>query len=89
MDTIKSLFNGKIKVFENMEYDSEYAALNKKLEELLDITDEKIQKDGKTYFSDKLRNAILDVQVKFGETAFTKGFALAVQLIGESYRTKI
>lgn len=89
MDIIKSLFNDKISVFENMEYDPEYSELNNELEKLLDITDEKIPKDGNTVFSDKLRSSFLDVQESFGETAFKKGFALAVQLLTECYKTKI
>ncbi len=89
MSTIKSLFNGKIKVFEDMEYDEEYDILSRNLDDLLAITDEKIPKEGKTYFSDKLRGAFADIETKLAERAFVKGFALAVQLLNESYNTKI
>ena len=89
MDIIKSLFNGNVKILEDMEYDHEYEELNHKLEALLSQTDEKMPKEGKEFFSDKVRDAFSDVQIRFAERAFVKGFALAVQLMMESCNTKV
>ena len=89
MDIIKSLFNGDVKIFEDMEYDPEYSVLNRELENLLSKTDEKMPKEDKVFFSDKLRGAFSDIETKLAERAFVKGFALAVQLMMESCNTKI
>lgn len=89
MSLINSLFNGEVRVFEDMEYDYECRAANEKLSELLEMADEKIPKDGKIYFSDKIREQVSFIEGRLAQQAFEKGVAFGVRLITESCNVKL
>ncbi len=86
MNTIKELFNGNIYPFEAMSCTKESIAADNRLNNYLEMADEVIPKDGKLFFSDKVRNEVADLQNFAAAQAFEIGFSLGVRLIAESYK---
>lgn len=85
MKTVDLLFNGKIHPFESLAYIGEGITANNRLNEYLDIVDQKIPKEDREFFSDKLREQISALETNLARQCFEEGFSLGLRLAAECY----
>ncbi len=85
MSAVKDLFNGKIKVFENLPYNNACKEANEKLDRYLAQTDKKFPKKNGVCFSDKIREQVSELETNSAEQAFEAGFVLGVRLMAECF----